>query len=281
MRMGFTGSLFHNRNESDILAAMRVWAGTLTAERKIRLDPNMTIYPSVEAAATAVRQDRVDALAMLLEEYGTLPSGLLEGPFLLIEGNGRTHTEFVLLTRKADPINGLRDLDGARIVIHDDPFNELGLCWLNAQLAAAGMDRLDVVAKQVEKQSKLSSTVLGLFFGKFDACLLRNTGFETMVELNPQVGRQLGVVAKSAPVIGSLFCTRKTYNPTTKRGVFRQIILMDQSVAGKQVLGMFKSDRMIEVPAERVEESLSLLGKWRRAAEGTSGDLRADGGAIR
>ena len=47
--------------------------------------------------------------------------------------------------------------------------------------------------------------------GKLDLCLVTKNGFDTMVELNPQVGRSLSAIAHSPILISEVTCFRRTF----------------------------------------------------------------------
>ena len=49
-----------------------------------------------------------------------------------------------------------------------------------------------------------------------DACVVARTGFETMCEINPQIGKQLKVIASSPEVVPAVFCFRADYSPPFK-----------------------------------------------------------------
>jgi phosphonate transport system substrate-binding protein len=251
---------------------MKVWAQTLTRKRGIRVNPEMTIYRSLAAVVAALQRGEVDGCILSIEEYAKLTEGLLGPPFLRDETNGKTHTEFVLLAPKGGAIGALKDLSGAQVAIHSGQHYDLGLYWLNAELAAAGLDRLDRMAARIEESRKMSAAVLSVFFGKSDACLVSKSAFESMVELNPQLGKRLEIILKSEPIIPSILCFRKTFAAGPKQALFREILHLDESVAGKQVLRMFKSDRMREISAEEMDRCLKILQSWRDTSQGSSED---------
>jgi hypothetical protein len=136
LRFGFTSSIFKNRNENDILAAMKVWAQTIANERGVGIDSDMKIYKSSQEAKKAVKEKRVDALILLLSEYATFPQGLLSGPYFRDETHGNTHTEFVLLShRDGRIVSDIRSSFGGR------PYN---LFWFPAAQSIAFIARLGI-----------------------------------------------------------------------------------------------------------------------------------------
>jgi len=270
-RLGFTQDIFSNRNKNDTLAAMKSWSQTITRERGVDIDPDMIVFDSVEQAADAVKEKRVDALTLLLDEYSAVPTGLLSGPYFRDQINGETHIEFVLLGRRDGAVRELDDLRGARLIAHDYADVQLALDWLGARLAESGLDSVGRLASSFERNPKLSATVLSVFFGKNDACLVSLEGFESMVELNPQLSKQLSVIEISQPVIPSMFCFRNDLDEARKTRLFTVVLRLGESVTGQQVLRVFKADGMAEVTAEELDRSLALMNQWKKSAISRSG----------
>lgn len=278
IRIGFVSSFFKNQNEADIVAAMKVWAATLADERGIRVDPDVQVYGSRSTAEEAVRDRRVDALTLLLEEYAGFPRDLVSGPFFRDEVDGQTHEEFVLLSRKDRDLSALKDMQGGKLGIHDNRSAGLASAWLDAQSAHAGLAAAGELFASVESKSKLSAVVLGVFFGQHDAGLVSRGGFLSMAELNPQVAEQLRIVKASPPIIPGVFCFRKDLVSTQKERFLREVLRLHESVVGAQVLRVFKSDHMAEVTDDQVDRSVALLNEWKAAgAEARTASLEERG----
>jgi phosphonate transport system substrate-binding protein len=267
-RIGFTRSIFKNRNEGDILAAMGVWARTITRERGIQVNPDMLVYDSLAEAVDNVRTKQVEAITLSLAEYSSFPADLLCGPYFRHETHGGTHVEFVLLGQKGSRGVQMEDLRGATLIAHDGTDLPLGVDWLDAHLMMSGLGPLSNFFSRVDRSSKLSSAVLRVFFGKNEACLVMREGFESMAELNPQVSKQLTVIRASPRIIPSLFSFRSTLSEADKQLLFREILRLHESVTGEQVLRIFKSSRMAEVDGEELRRSLGLLKSWRTETGG-------------
>ena len=265
-RIGFTRNIFVNQNRSDMLAAMKSWSQTISKERDVNVDPDMSIFETVRQAEIAVREKRLDALTLLLEEYSAVPNGLLSGPFFRDEVQGSTHVEFVLLVRADAAIKTFDDLRGGKLAAHEDPNVRLGIRWLEAQLAESGLVPLRSLVTRFDLNSKLSAAVLSVFFGKNDACLVTRVGFDSMVELNPQLSKRLVAIAVSPPVIPSFFCFRADLAQERKRQLFSEVLRLDESVTGRQVLSVFKADRMAEVTLVELDRSLALINRWKTTA---------------
>ena len=95
--------------------------------------------------------------------------------------------------------------------------------WSETILAREGLGSASGFYGQITTASKISQAVLPVFFRQLDACVVTRSGFETMVELNPQVGRQLKVLASSPPVVPVVFCFRASYDSPIRAKVLEEI----------------------------------------------------------
>ncbi|MDZ7582122.1 MAG: PhnD/SsuA/transferrin family substrate-binding protein [Deltaproteobacteria bacterium] len=268
VRIGYAQSIFKGRNQTDTIAAMKFWAKTIANDRGVPIDSRMAIFDTPEDAVAAVREKRIDGVTLSLNEFAAFPPGLLGAPFVRDEANGVTHVVYVLVAATNGPVRQVRDLRGARIVVHDGEYAGVGLAWLEAQLAVAGLGRLRDEAARMDLNEKPSGTVLPVFFGKADACLVRRSAFDTAVELNPQVGARLAIVAVSEPIIPSLLSFRVGVAEGPRDRLFREVLRIHETKTGQQVMTMFKCDRMAAVTSEEVDRSVRLLNDWQRVAAG-------------
>ena len=149
--------------------------------------------------------------------------------------------------------------------MHDDADSDVALAWLSAQLVAAGRAGVRETVAKLELNEKASPAVLGVFFGRSDACLVRRSVFESTAELNPQVARRLAVIAYSEPIAPALFCYRADMPERPREQLFHEALRLHESVTGAQVLRVFRSDRMRELRGEDLDRSVAFYRRWTSA----------------
>ncbi len=96
------------------------------------------------------------------------------------------------------------------------------IIWLDVELARAGLPAAEYFFDPMAHVGKVSEVLLPVFFGKEDACLVTQKVFDIMAELNPQISRQLKIVAASKGYIPGFLAFRKNYKSKVqelKRGV--------------------------------------------------------------
>ncbi|WP_020588503.1 PhnD/SsuA/transferrin family substrate-binding protein [Desulfobacter curvatus] len=137
----------------------------------------------------------------------------------------------------------------------------MSLNWLAVLLSEKGLDRPGVHFKNYKMVKKINNAVLPVFFKQADTCLVHRKGFDIMAELNPQIARQMRIVATSPPYIPVILCFRKTYQSPVKQLLLRDLQKIVESLSGAQLLTIFQIDGMQQISKEELADSISLLEK--------------------
>ncbi len=260
-RVGFSSAMFTDVNENDAKAAVKVWGQTIAKERGIPTDPETRIFHDTSALAQALRDKSVDAVGITIIEYAAVSPEVRFAPIFVAYTGGRNREEFVLLVHRESGIERLTDLRTRNLTFHENSRVRLAQPWLDTLLIEAGGKSSAEWLGRITRASKLSKVVLPVFFRQGDACVVTRTSFETMCELNPQIGHQLKILARSPAVVPSVFCFRADYAPAFKEDLFAGVRELHKSVAGQQVLTVFQSDKLEDQPASCLDSALELLAR--------------------
>lgn len=159
-------------------------------------------------------------------------------------GRKRQPDHLLLVVRRDAGIAAPAQLRGKRVVLleHD----ELSEVYLQTLLGRAfgAIDTHGMVELSHEKRS--ANLVHRLFFKRADATLITRNAYDTAVELNPQVGQQLQVLEphsfKGRAVAVGLFSAQ--VSPAYAQAVTQAAMTLQNTVRGRQVLGIFQSEAM-------------------------------------
>lgn len=258
LSLGFSAGLFSDVNEADAIASIKVWADTILVRRGIGLASAPSIYSNIATMKEDLLAGRVDVVSLLTEEFFLLEKDVELEHLHYTLLNGRISEEYLLLVRKREGIKSLNGLQGKTLAVVEGARLALSRMWLETLLMESGEPGLEPFFAAVAGHAKTSRAVLGVFFGKTDACLATRAGFETMVELNPQIGKQLAVLETSPEFIPGLVCIRKDWDERLKNEVIAGLHELGESVRGRQILTVFKADELVEGPVEE----LSTTREW-------------------
>jgi phosphonate transport system substrate-binding protein len=147
--------------------------------------------------------------------------------------------------------------------VFSNPRTSLASTWLETRLSKEGLGRLSDVFDRVTQFSKLTRAILPVYFGQIDACLVTRQGFETASELNPQVGRQLKVLASSEALVPVVFCFRGDYKSPYRDRLLAEIGKVKTTAAGQQFMTLFQCDTLMEGPESLLASASALLQAHR------------------
>lgn len=261
MRVGFSSQLFVDVNESDARAALKVWAKTMGAERNIRVDPNISILVGTDAIA-AFLKNAGDAVTLTAVELWKVRQQVPIWPTMIVgRVGGELFQEYVLLVHRDNPAAQLSDLRGRRLLVQGAAGGTLAELWLEGRLLEEKLGAADTFWGKTVHSGKLARVVLPVFFRQADACVVTREGFRTMVELNPQVGKQLKVVAQSPRLVGAPFCFRAEGKLPNRDRLIADANQVSTTVTGRQTLALFQTSELVARPFTDIDETMALLDR--------------------
>ena len=263
-RIGFSRQLFTEVNINDAKASVKAWAQTVARERDIPVEAEPAVLDGTVPMQQALAERKLDALALTSAEFRSLSREVKFDPIFLALQNRRTNVEYLLLVPSASDIRTLGDLRGRSLACYENARTSLALLWLDTQLAQQGCPGTTQWVSRITRLNKVSAAVLPVFFRQMDACLVDRGSFETMCELNPQVGKRLEVRAASAPLVPMLFCLRGDYSPQLKPRIVSALRDLHTTAAGQQVLTVFQMERLMISPLSCLDSALELLASQDR-----------------
>ncbi len=267
-RIGFSKMNFVDVNENDALAAVRIWAQEIAQTRGITADPQPRIFQNISEVETALHNGTVDCITLTIDEYEKVSGLLTKDNIVIGVVSGSTNVEYLLLVNTKSNFKELKDLRGRSLVLIESLETTLAAAWLDITLDEEGLDLAEVFFGQIKPLTKTEKGVLSVFFGQIDACVVTRKGFETMVELNPQIGRELRILAVSPPVVKSAFFFRADYSSPSQNKIMSEITSWHLYPESRQILTIFKTDRLEKHPVESLNSTLELIAAHRSLLEG-------------
>jgi len=221
-----------------------------------------------EAALRAAETDRIDAYGATLEEFSVLSTHLAFNRMAVATRMDGFQENYVVIVRQDSGWAELADLRGRDMLVLQNPRMSMAFVWLDTALLEKGLGPTAAFFGHIEEQNKPSRVALPVFFRKAAACLMTLKSFTAMQELNPQLGKQLRVLAQSPDLISSIFAFRTDFHPSYRERLFQEMHLLSESPAGQQILTLLQAQRIDEQPFSCLESSLALLARHRQLSAG-------------
>lgn len=265
LHVGFTRSSFRNVNPNDAEAAFRVFSQTVGRQQGYLLDTSTRLFESAADCEAEVKRGGLTLVVTDALEYLGMDIPDMEPVFVHYE-QGMVLKDYLLLTRRGSGLNTLADLRGKDITVLSSKSGNVSVTWLEVLLLENGLGTPAAFFKKVDVVTKPSTTVLPVFFGGKAACVVDRLGLGIMAEMNPQVGSNLVPIAVSEPFLDSLTCiTRTGYSSGRGREDFQRSLRdLHLEPAGRQILTLFKVDRLVPFKEEYLEGVKNLRARAAR-----------------
>ena len=262
---GFVKSIYGTVNDNDAMAATRVWLESLISDQNIPADIETSIYQTDAEIESAVRESRIDLFYIDIRNFWNLQDIIAEDVVLLPVKDDSIFEEYVLLVQKKSAISGIADLQGASLNILQSGRMSLADVWLDTLMKKHHLESASGYFGKIKKSDKLNDTILPVFFGKVDSCLVTRSGFEIIAELNPQISHQMKIIEVSSLYVPSLLCFRKAYEaPQLKEKILVNLETWLHAPAGQQLLMIFQIDDLRADTANALNGTVSFLKEYRQ-----------------
>lgn len=270
-RVGFSATMFTEVNENDAKAAVKAWGQTVAKERNIPTNPDAQIFKNAPEIVAALRDSLVDAVGISIVEFAAVRAEVKCSPVFVTYNSGSPTEQYVLLVHRDNKVASLADLRARSVAIHRSPRTSLAPLWLEVLLSQNKLPPLARLGSKVSLPDRLTKTVLPVFFRQCDACVVTRRSFELMAELNPQVGKQLKVIAYSEDFVPAVFVFREAYSPRFKAELLVGLRELHQSPSGQQVLTIFQSERLSDAPEAGLTRAFQLIAAHAQLLRDTQG----------
>lgn len=258
LRVALSETVVSGVNINDARVAMQVWIRQMMMDLSVAVEISPRIFDTSEEIVRRARYGQFDVVALTTVEYRRIAE-FLDAGLILAEAGPRATVEYLLLVKRANGATRLGDLRGRRLAILDNTRMCVAQAWLSNLLQESHLGSSDQFFASVTPEIKSSRVVLPVFFGQVDACLTSRAAFETMCELNPQVGRDLAVVANSPPVVSGLCAFHKDYHGEGREKLTRIYVSAPSTPAEQQLATLFEFRQLAPKDASYLKPTLAIL----------------------
>ena len=245
----------------DAEASLRVWIREMSEPSGVQIEP--LLYESHEKVVRDFLDNKLDFVMVNTVDYLRSASVIKVKPEIAKTRNNKNTVRYVLLTRAGNPSGSLDALKNKKLAILK--VNSLGFTYINVHLMQAGWPDAERFFSTVQYKAKESQAILAVFFGQAEACLVTDTAFSMMKELNPQVGQKLRVMAQSPELIDTVGFFRKDYPQAHKQviisGMHGGIKSHDR---GRQILLLFNLDQLDVIKDSDLDSARKLMADYER-----------------
>jgi ABC-type phosphate/phosphonate transport system substrate-binding protein len=244
----------------DAMAAFKIYVEELA--KKIGYTGNSVTYDNIENVMKEVESGRVDMISMSSIQYLKIKNrSLIELAYGNVRG-GKTTLKYLLLVHSKQGFTKITHLQGKKLILLKG--DEMGTLYLNTVLLKQRLGGVREFFSSVDEKVKTSQAVLSIFFGQADACVVNDLAYQTMIEMNPQLGRDLKVLHTSPELLDNLAVYRKNLDNTIKQKTHEIASGLKTHPRGKQILMLFKIEDLVPIKETDLSATKELLGEYDR-----------------
>lgn len=263
-RIGIGAQSWVGINPNDAKAAISAWARTILQQRGIVVDVQTRIFDSQGALAAAMENDELDSATLSTEDFLALDPRFLPESIFIATRSVALSENYVLLTHRSSEIRSATDLPGKRLLIQAGSHAGLIRAWLDVLSTRPLPESGDEALRTDSPIDKPSRALLPVFFRQADACVVTSNSWATAGELNPQLRRDLRLVAMSPDLVPGLFFFHPHFQSSIRDALESAVMGLHETPAGLQVLTVFQANRMVKQPLSSLDTTRELLAERRR-----------------
>lgn len=263
LRLAVSENVLCGVSINDARAAMEIWSEELLKKIDVKMAfaPGQDwVMPSDQLLA-AIRGGKAEIFCLTVEEYRQV-TAYVDTTRIMVDDHGGD--ELLLVVRDESGIVNLAGLRGRSLIVLENPSTSIAEPWLSVSLWREGLESPKQFFGRITRSTKLSQAILPVFFKQADACLVTRRGLDTMIELNPQLSRQLKVLLTSPRMVTAFFACRKDYPARFKTPILDGLLDLRSSTTAKQVLVLFQSPGFTSRGADCLHPANALLDAYER-----------------
>jgi phosphonate transport system substrate-binding protein len=263
LKYAMMADLLRNINSKTAVGAIKFhWSHHLKREF-IGFEPQFKILADLDSAAQHIRNNRLHGLILDITQYLSLREQVNLKPTFFLSSSTRPLETYVLLVRRDANWQRLSTQSSRRLMteIMDQP--NIGRMWLETVLRERQLPAGDTYFTQITPAAKPERIILPVFFRQADACLVLESAYQTMVELNPQISRQLTVLARSPGFITSIGCATELLSQELIDRFIEKSV-NDKSIHSRQLLLIFHVKKIFVFQPEYLSHTENVFRKYKQ-----------------
>jgi ABC-type phosphate/phosphonate transport system substrate-binding protein len=258
--IGFSLNSFVDIDAKDAHAAIKLWTAEMGAQAKMQA--TSTLYTDIMELVTDFQKGRLDVGIFTSLDYIKFEPSLKGMPAFLSVRNGKATERYVVLTSADRPGSGIASMKGSRLAYLQN--DTMALLFLNTLLLRQHKPEMNQFFSSLQVKTKASQAIHAVYFGSADICVTTERAYQTMTELNPQVGRKLKAIALSPDLLQGV----SAYRSGLSRDVREKAETFGKNIKlyprGKQILTLFQIDDVVMVKESDFTATRQLYNEYRQ-----------------
>lgn len=251
-------------NPKDAMVAIDLHWSRHLANMFPKLDSQFEFLPDEAAAARRIEANRLHGLSLGVTQFLKLQEDKDLNPVFISSRQSQPLESYLLLVRQGSDWPSLNTQTVKRLITEKMDTPNIGRMWLETLLKAHDLPQSHDYFTQISAADKPARIILPVFFGQADACLVPESAYRTMVELNPQINTRLTILERSPGFIKTIHCTTNLMPEHMVDRFIKDGIRMDDTVHGRQLLLIFHVKKNFPYRPEYLTDSQKVFRRYHQ-----------------
>jgi ABC-type phosphate/phosphonate transport system substrate-binding protein len=272
--VGYSRQVFYNVDPNDVMGLTKVWAQIVDHKMDNGRETRVLLFSTLAEAESALKNAEVDVVVLIPEEFLSLRQRVPIAAVMSADYGKHFYNELLLLVRNDRGISQVAQLRDKRLRIESGQKGSVPIQWLDTFLMSMVSTDAGRFFSTISEFPSAAQVILPVFFGQADACLASRSSFETMAELNPQISRCMRVLGKSPGFVTGIIAIRRDIRNERRDALLKVLLQMQNDPKGKQLLNLFRINRLVEFRPEHLTSIEKVLKEHRCGTEKATRRIR-------
>ncbi len=264
LKVGFSAGTFTSVDQREAQAALQLWTRQLAREMGIRTPPETVVFTRTQDLLAAVNRGELSVVNLPAIDYLDIRTSARMSPSLVAAGYHENKYRYLIVARRDSGITSIPKLRGRSLVMATRKIYTVGYIWLSVLLSKKGCGEPSKFLGEIKESISPSKALLNVYFRKHDAAMLSRGALETSIALNPQLGRQLTILAESENFPGVITCIPHNVSKNLRHRIEEKTTRLHESSVGKQMFTLFQMDRAVPFQPSYLSGLEDLVRDWNR-----------------
>jgi ABC-type phosphate/phosphonate transport system substrate-binding protein len=263
LKIGFSSRAFVNVPREDIRIAVQVLSQKVA--KKTVGSAESRIYDTTAEIEKNLKAKNLDVVALTPDEFIQLKAHAPLEPVMVTVAGKSHEVELFLLARRESGLKRFAELKNMTIALPAEisQYSSMYRTWAENLVMKEGAGSLESFFSSLKETRNASQAVMAVFFRKADACVVSSHTFEVMTELNPQIARELKVIASISRLAGGVIVLRQDLPEERKQKVSQALMTLHEDQEGRQMFVLFQLSRLTPFRPEYLRATEALYEEHR------------------
>jgi ABC-type phosphate/phosphonate transport system substrate-binding protein len=260
--VAFLRTMFPTADYNDAKAAIKIYVKNLQDQLLTGFSMKPVYFENTDELLKNFPKENLAVITLSSVDFLAYKSKLSLNPVLVNSGTEDPLETYIILIRKEENISSADALADKKFGMINDP---LSVMWLNVLLGSSKISKTGRQFKDIIIDKTESQLILSLFFGQLDGCLVSKTAFETMIEINPQIGSRLKILNSSPRLLRVIASfTTKFKRSRYSESLLKNLTSLENYASGRQLFALTKTAKLAPFKDEYLDNVKALLSDYNK-----------------